>query len=193
MKTPNIEYHNLFEAMNYYSTHGFEFISTPWVVPENIINITLPKDSKPTHLTNNYKFENLVGSAEQGFLYLVINNGLSGKFQSMTPCFRDDAEDDWHFKYFFKLELFQNFQVNEERLNDLILVAKSFFERNLEVEVIKTSDNNCNLSYDIIDTKHGIELGSYGIREHVNTGLWIYGTGCAEPRLSQVIKNARSS
>ena len=33
---------------------------------------------------------------------------------------------------------------------------------------------------------HGIELGSYGIR-HCQFLNWIYGTGCAEPRLSKVM------
>jgi hypothetical protein len=34
----------------------------------------------------------------------------------------------------------------------------------------------------------GYELGSYGIRKYKNLFQWVYGTGCAEPRLSIVEK-----
>jgi hypothetical protein len=47
---------------------------------------------------------------------------------------------------------------------------------------------------DIITTKEGFdievgghELGSYGIRKHEYL-KWVYGTGCAEPRMSNLIK-----
>jgi len=39
---------------------------------------------------------------------------------------------------------------------------------------------------------NGVELGSYGIRE-CKFLKWIYGTGCAEPRLSQVIKDEQNA
>jgi hypothetical protein len=42
-----------------------------------------------------------------------------------------------------------------------------------------------NGSFDLICK--GIELGSYGIRKY-NNHKWIYATGVAEPRLSQVCK-----
>ena len=48
------------------------------------------------------------------------------------------------------------------------------------LEIIKT-----DIGYDI--TINGEELGSYGIRK-CEFLKWIYGTGCAEPRLSTLIK-----
>ena len=39
--------------------------------------------------------------------------------------------------------------------------------------------------YDIV--LNGIEVGSYGIRQHENL-RWIYGTGIAEPRFSTALK-----
>lgn len=46
-------------------------------------------------------------------------------------------------------------------------------------------------TFDILDKFSSRELGSYGIRTTIINGIktsWFYGTGCAEPRLSQTIK-----
>jgi len=51
----------------------------------------------------------------------------------------------------------------------------------------------CFRNEPVIDELHqpyfmNIELGSYGIRKHPKVGTWVYGTGCAEPRLSYAIE-----
>lgn len=99
----------------------------------------------------------------------------------MTPCFRFESFDYLHSKYFMKDELIITDNVTKEGLEEIIVTAIEFFGKHLEdVRVTKTGD----LSYDI--TCDGVELGSYGIRKSEFL-TWIYGTGCAEPRLSNTI------
>ena len=63
--------------------------------------------------------------------------------------------------------------------------AQQFFSLHVPVDLVKTDDERSDESYDI--ESNGIELGSYGIRQHENI-TWVYGTGLAEPRLSIAIK-----
>ena len=51
-------------------------------------------------------------------------------------------------------------------------------------KIVEIPNDEGTIQYDI--DYHGIELGSYGIR-HCQFLNWIYGTGCAEPRLSKVM------
>ena len=57
--------------------------------------------------------------------------------------------------------------------------------RDVEVEKVAAGDSIIN--YDIVSKIGHYELGSYGIRT-CDYLKWIYGTGCAEPRLSRVLK-----
>lgn len=187
MSLPKIDYNYIAEAENFYSRRGFSKINVPWYVPREIINITLP----PGVVINERNVINdqvLVGSAEQSFLYLTKTQDLKGKFFGTTPCFREDIEDELHHHYFMKTELFQNDDVSEISLAALLGIAQNFFSHYLPIKTIETNDPNSYMSFDIIDEKFGIELGSYGIREHPEVGMWIYGTGCAEPRLSYVLE-----
>jgi len=176
-----INYNNIQQSIDFYSKNGFERIETPWLVTEATDAITRPKDAVP--YTVESKNKNLVASGEQGFLYLYMKEYLPlGKFQTVTPCFRNDPFDLTHTKYFMKNELIITDIVNEGRLMELIGTSKEFFDNFFEgnTEVISTSDG-----YDIVIG--GEELGSYGIRD-CDFLTWIYGTGCAEPRLSRLIK-----
>ena len=152
-------------------------------------NITKPENVSNWEISNKNKV--LVGSGEQGFLYLYLKGFLpKGKFSTITPCFRDEKFDETHTKYFMKNELIITDDVTEESLECIISEAKQFFEKELEstIDTIKTEDG-----YDLMCG--GIELGSYGIRscDYLD---WIYGTGCAEPRMSfikqKLIKNGIS-
>lgn len=179
MEEGNEQYRRLYLASEHYKLKGFKYIDVPWIIPPHITNITRPEGATPFTLANQ---TDLVGSSEQSFIYLVSLGQLThGMYQTITPCFRDDAVDHWHQKYFTKLELFKNDIVNEYELDRMILNAQEFFNRYTTVKSIKTEEG-----YDLI-SEAGIELGSYGIREHVLVGKWIYGTGLAEPRLSKVI------
>ena len=178
-----INYENLHKSTLFYEEKGYKRIESPWTVTEAIIDIT-----KPFFVNDKYKIETkrkcLVASAEQSFLYLYLKGFLpKGKFQSITPCFRDEIFDQTHSKYFIKNELIVTDNVTEEQLQKVIGHAYNFFcemfpekENFLKIKTIET-----NRAYDI--EFKGIALGSYGIRE-CDYLSWIYATGCAEPRLS---------
>jgi hypothetical protein len=175
-----INYKLLNKSIEYYRSVGFSRIETPWLVTEATDKITRPKDATPYIVSNKNK--NLIASGEQGFLYLYLKEYLpKGRFQTTTPCFRNDEFDFTHTKYFMKNELIQTDIVNSVELEDIVNISKKFFDElfNIDTEVISTSDG-----FDIMVDKY--ELGSYGIRE-CEFLTWIYGTGCAEPRTSKII------
>jgi hypothetical protein len=72
---------------------------------------------------------------------------------------------------------------SSDLLEEIIDCANRFLSNYLDVKVVKLED----YLYDIVEAKTGIELGSYGIREHDNL-KWVFGTGLAEPRLSKVLR-----
>ena len=143
----------------------------------------------------------LVASAEQSFLQkMLIDKSLEYEmnYVAITPCFRDEKVlDGTHQTYFMKVELFSMVKYMEiaEALIDLyIRIARMFFESyGLKTKVINTGETRLSIkSYDIVDRKTGIELGSYAINRLKNSlyfpdCMWICGTGVAEPRLSYVI------
>ena len=176
-----INYNNLAKSIDFYESQGYKRIESPWLVPPCIDDITKPKDKQHYMLKHNDKC--LVASGEQSFLYLYLKENLPlGKFQTITPCFRDERYDLYHEKYFIKNELINTENVNDESLDDMIESAMKFYmtivpEKN-KVNIVQTS-TGFDIEYD------NIELGSYGIRE-CEFLKWIYGTGCAEPRLSKI-------
>lgn len=174
-------YTNINHSIYYYQLNGFEYIESPWLVSEEISNITKPVDRQNFYVGE----KTLVASGEQSFLQLIRDNKIKpGKYVTTTPCFRDENEDETHKKYFIKTELILwdhcNSNINfSEELENIKLLCLDFFSKFLPCKLEKIDEN----SYDIIDSTFGIELGSYGIREHENI-KWIYATGCAEPRLT---------
>jgi hypothetical protein len=94
-----------------------------------------------------------------------------------------------HRRYFMKAELINAQDVDDGHLIDMVHDACSFFERFVSVRVIRTA-----IGYDIVEKGTRFELGSYGIRERYPADQgrpalkWIYGTACAEPRLSTTIE-----
>jgi len=176
-----IDYGLLNRSIKYYEDVGFTRVETPWLVTEATDSITRPKDAIPYTVTNKNK--NLIASGEQGFLYLYLKEYLpKGKFQTTTPCFRNDEFDFTHTKYFMKNELIQTSTVNIIELEFMVERAKTFFDDLFiaDTEIVTTPDG-----FDIMAGKY--ELGSYGIRE-CEFLKWIYGTGCAEPRTSKIQK-----
>jgi len=177
-----INYKLLDRSIDYYNKEGFIRIETPWLVTEATDAITRPENAIPYIVSNKNK--NLIASGEQGFLYLYLKEYLPmGKFQTTTPCFRNDEFDFTHTKYFMKNELIQTDVTTKFELEKIVDSAKGFFDTlfdNTDTEVTTTSDG-----FDINVGEY--ELGSYGIRE-CKFLKWIYGTGCAEPRTSKIIK-----
>lgn len=175
-----IDYGKLDFSVKYYEEKGFVRVETPWLVTEAIDSITRPKGVEPYIVESKKK--NLIASGEQGFLYQYLKEYLpKGKFQTITPCFRNDSFDLTHTKYFMKNELIQTNIVNETELDKIVNIALGVFQPYFleDLDILETEDG--------FDINHGnIELGSYGIRE-CEFLKWIYGTGWAEPRMSNLI------
>lgn len=175
-----IDYKIIADSIEHYTQCGYVQIETPWMVSKYIDNITKPSRNRSYQLSINQKC--LVASGEQSFLQLYLDGTIPcGKFQTVTPCFRDEPIiDNLHSEYFIKNELINTTNVNQNQLIKTIDDALSFIKKYIpDVEVIKT-----DVGYDIV--WDNIELGSYGIR-HSDFLSWIYATGVAEPRLSKVI------
>jgi hypothetical protein len=177
-----IDYKLLDNSLDYYGLQGFQRIELPWMVSEEVDAITRPDDKIPFKLVHNNK--NLVASGEQSFLYLYLKNFLpKGSFQGITPCFRNESFDFLHSKYFMKNELIKTDNVTENELEKIINTCFNFYSRYFNknyLEIVRT-----DIGFDIEVFSN--ELGSYGIRE-CKFLKWIYATGCAEPRTSNLIK-----
>lgn len=180
-----INYHNIANALQFYQSKGFQPIEVPWAVSEEAVTLTAPPNATKYPL---HKEGYLVASGEQGFIDLMIGGRLApGAYSCTTPCFRDDKLDELHQRYFLKVELIDTLSVDETRLEQLVSYCSEFFSSVVgkNLKVVETSPEDplqVGQAYDI--THKGIELGSYGIRQHHKVGRWIYATGCAEPRLS---------
>lgn len=194
MERDGLEYQNpidwnlLSSGQRFFEQYGFEYVEVPWFIPTEIMHITYD---------GPYRFKtplgDMIGSAEQSFLHLQFNQGLApGKYMTITPCFRDEPETEFNFRQFMKLELYITDDVSEHGLTRVLSKCACFFafhiaSANLDAKVsTKEMEDG---SYDI--ECEGIELGSYGIREH-NGHRWMYATGIAEPRLSQVCEIVRN-
>jgi hypothetical protein len=201
-----ISYQRLAEAERYYRIRGYEPVDVSWHVSDKAIRMTCPREGLyfPLEDQTGINHGSLVASAEQSFIQMMLDGTLKpGKYQAISPCFRGDLIDEWHQLYFMKLELCiflglvdpmdidqwetEHWQMYED--------AESFFRSFVPVlgicqEPIITLDYP-QYCIDICSVNPRIELGSYGIRYHPDVGSWIYGTGCAEPRLSQVIEKSK--
>lgn len=176
-----IDYNRINKSIQFYESNGFKRIESPWTVTKAVSSITKPEGKSDWEIVGKDKV--LVASGEQSFLYLYLKGFLpKGKYQTVTPCYRDEVFDQTHTKYFIKNELIITDDVSETSLMSVINICKQFYEGELgeSVKVVET-EQGYDLEY------NGIEIGSYGIRscEYLE---WIYATGLAEPRMS-VIKN----
>lgn len=182
-----INYQIIHNSIDFYEKYGFSRIESPWTITKEICDITKPEGA--TLFSIQEKNKVLVASGEQSFLYLYNKGFLpKGRFQTTTPCFRDEKFDLLHTKYFIKNELIITDNVNIENLFNLVTISRTFFEsyfgKTIKIENT-TPVNQPNSSFDL--TYDGIELGSYGIRK-CDFLTWIYGTGVAEPRFSNTLK-----
>jgi tRNA synthetases class II (D, K and N) len=172
-----IDYSKLALGLEFYQSRGYGYIEAPWLVSRAATNVTLPEDREVTHT----QFGDLVGSGEQSFIELMMRGMTIDKACCITPCFRDEPDyDELHHAYFMKLELIDT-DATEENLQHMISDAVAFLGTFLDVHVIPTGES----SYDIVDNRHELELGSYGFRQF-GSRRFIYGTGIALPRLDTV-------
>lgn len=178
-----IDWSLLAKASQFYLNAGFTQKETPYALPEKYHEYTKPHKNRSFILEQDL-FQNnpheLVGSAEQGFIYLLLNNLITenSRLFSVTPCFRFDTYDTLHQPWFMKLELF-HYSCKIEDLINMLNLVKSFLESITEqtVNIVSTGEN----SYDL-EINH-IEVASFGFRTVENL-TFIYGTGLALPRFS---------
>ena len=196
-----IDYALIDRATRYYADRGYQRIETPWLVSKDIADLTKPLNAS-TYIVQKdteQKQKVFVASGEQSFLYLINKGHMPrvGRYQTVTPCLRDDAWDTTHMKNFIKLELIE-YSARSTDMDSLVLrehnklyvervvdIALSFFATLVDktcLEVVDTSAGY-SVSYDI--NYNGIEIGSYGFRSCVFCD-WVYATGIAEPRFSRL-------
>ena len=186
-----IDYALLSSAANHYEAYGFARIEVPWFVSKATADITKPQGAQD--FTIQYNDKSLVASGEQGFLYQMTKGQLTpGRYQTITPCFRVEAQDIWHAKSFMKLELIDTKSVTDASLSQFVEQAYTFFNLSLtrykeKLKIVDVTVPN-GKQYDIVYDE--IELGSYGIRKHEYLH-WVYGTGLAEPRFSNLLKSLK--
>lgn len=174
-----IDYALIGSAVAFYSARGYKYIEVPWMVSAEAFDITCP----PGVRTFDTYAGRLVASGEQSFLHMLTQKQLPpGRYQCVTPCFRDEPQYDALRKmYFLKVELIDTESLDHEAL---LRDALAFFSQHLPVREEDMRDG----TKDIVTVTGGIELGSYGTRRHELSGPWSYGTGCAEPRLSSCLR-----
>lgn len=184
MKHADINWGRIAEAVEYYCKLGFIYTDTPWYVRPEVAAITCPDvkcfDTIPLGGV-------LVASGEQGFLQMQIDGELTGvNYVTVTPCFRtnDIGKSDLHYPHFMKVELFVRCDSETQALfaaQELMHRARTF------MTLCQTQEVETDIGWDL--EVNGIEVGSYGARYHNDTGWWAYGTGLAEPRFSEALKN----
>lgn len=181
-----IDWNLLSKAVCFYSQAGFIETETPYAVPIQY-HYTKPHDNQSFVLKEGlFKEEHheLVGSAEQGFIYLLLNDKIetNQRLFSVTPCFRFDTYDKLHQPWFMKLELF-HYSNSIEDLFFMLNIALEFYQNNSQhkVNIVQTSLT----SYDLEINQ--IEIASFGFRT-VEKETFIYGTGLALPRFSMTQK-----
>lgn len=202
-----INYGFLARAQDLYEDLGYRVIEVPWRVSTEIVNTTRPAGCTTYEITGSGK--SLIASGEQGFMTLM-NKGMlpPGKYQTVTPCFRNEPYDATHSKQFMKLELIEvmpedlDWQPSEYSgrmiqgvhgvLNQLTNHPLPLRIRPVSVEdpLAITRQHDIEISISGFPTKY-IELGSYGVRRAF-FGTWAFGTGLAEPRFSKCLANMRT-
>jgi phosphoribosyl-ATP pyrophosphohydrolase len=183
---PSVKYCIISDAERFYETNGFTPCHLPWAVDKQSIDATIPPEKTPDMLGNMY----LVGSAEQAFVQEIREGRLDNNkcYVSTTPCFRQEPVlDKTHFRYFMKTELFcalyrPTTELIKKEVERFLTIAYRFFSRYLQVSVVTTVEG---YGYDIVSPSN-VELGSYGYRTAGDL-TWIFGTGVAEPRLSDAL------
>ena len=193
-----MNYSTIAAAVEHYRARGYAYVQdAPWNVGAAAYYATKPKDAKDVVIMDESVYGEgfptkgyLVASGEQSFVQMMLDGQPLKRAVCVTPCFRIEQYNVWHRPYFMKVELINAHDVDDGHLLHMVHEACSFFEGFLpHVRIVKTG-----VGYDIIEKDSRMELGSYGIRDMivVNQRLrWIYGTGCAEPRLSTVIERFR--
>jgi len=165
----------ILNAMQWYQLLGYEPVSVPMLVDEMVSDFTKP-ESREDLKHNGLCY---VASAEQSFFQRIINNDIGdGRYQAITPCYRDEPVlDEYHFRIFLKIELFV---IGSYEYKSVKKDAEGFFRQ--FTEKLTTVKTESGLDLEI----NGFEVGSYGTRVFKGKNI-CYGTGIAEPRLTYAL------
>lgn len=184
-----MNYEHISWAVDFYSGRGYVYEpDAPWTVGMDAYYSTKPKDAKDVYITTRLGETVLerqypVASGEQSFLQMMLDGQPIKRAICVTPCHRVEPKlDTLHRPYFMKAELINAQDVDMGHLVHMVHDACAFFERFFPVRVVSTGA----YSFDVVEKSTRMELGSYGIRTYAHL-KWIYGTACAEPRLSTAI------
>lgn len=187
--TSGIDYRKVGKAIKRYEKLGYVYIDTPWLVSEEAIKATLPLDRQGFELRSEIvNGGRLVGSAEQGFIQLMMDDKISkGRYVTAGPCFRDEpVVDELHQYAFFKVELIDlnraPFKYDDADVREMAEEAAGvIYSLYGCLPTLKKTVEGYDLDV------QGIEVGSYGIRA-LGRDEWVYGTGLALPRTSRAMK-----
>lgn len=200
-----IDYEKIASAVDHYKGYGYQYLDVPWMVREDSIRITLPDNRESFRVSGHAsgkQYGHLVASGEQSLLEIRGDLSEHQKYLCVTPCFRDEHRaDPLHKRYFLKVELMEvvphdlikgqfSFNVLEAyaapKVKRMMYEASRFLMAYVPTsEVPMLAEPNSICAFDLQCEE--FELGSYGVRWTKDFDFaWIYGTGCAEPRLSQV-------
>lgn len=180
INAPMIDYKVIADAVEFYKGKGYRYVEAPWFVTLDSLNVTRPEKSREFSTFSGC----LVASGEQSFIEMRNDLCPGRKYQCVTPCFRDEEKHDWtHLRCFMKCELIIPLWKDddpEHYLEVMMNDAVTWMGRYGGVRLVKT-----DIGHDIF---HGdTELGSYGHRQYKGF-RWVYGTGIAEPRLTQALE-----
>jgi aspartyl/asparaginyl-tRNA synthetase len=187
---PVINYRAMADAIDYYKKAGYEYVEVPWIVDEAAVNVTRPPGGTAFYVRvpDSKDHTCLVASAEQSFLQIRDELCPGRKYMTVSPCFRyEKFPDELHHQDFVKLELIAPLWKTDDHepvLRDMVKTVLTFFNNRF----VPSTEVQTDIGTDIVAL--GEELGSYGYREH-ETFRWVYGTGLAEPRMSQIRQLAR--
>jgi hypothetical protein len=184
-----INYRKVGKAIKRYEKLGYVYIDTPWLISEEAVRATLPLDREGFELRSSViNAGKLVGSAEQGFIQLMLDKAITkGRYVTAGPCFRDEPVVDAQHQYtFFKVELID---LNRALFHYDVADVREMAEEAAGVmyglygtlPTLKTTQEGVDLVVD------GVEVGSYGLRSFQGHE-WVYGTGLALPRTPQAMK-----
>lgn len=186
-----MNYENIGKALKHFTSRGYVYFpDAPWEVDREAYYGTKPSDAGPDVIISRGASDRyLVASGEQSFMQMLLDGRFIKRGICVTPCYRQDRLDGWHRQYFMKAELINADDPSRENLVQMLHEASAFFETFLTTKIIETGEDQ----FDIVAKYSRVELGSYGIRhwQRATTDeplrrpfTWIYGTACAEPRLS---------
>lgn len=177
----------LMEALRFYSSKGYAPIDVPLVVDMDVSEHTKP-DGVPElyHGKVDGEHKCYVASGEQSMIQLHKEGKLpDGMYMAVTPCYRHERfTSETHYLMFMKLELIVvgvPFIDSGEVVCNVRDTAKEFFE---SIGIYVFSWDNMENGSDLYSSDGKIEYGSYGYRKMLDGTGYVYGTGCAFPRVS---------